>query len=110
MQGEASELAHLRPIHMGTTMCIKCASNPVCRIHMNPLEIQCSSSPVHLKRWIGSGLKRFKQGYAYHEIFGSLVGLACDACYIVIFCSALTATLGKKEACFLMAEKSGTVR
>ena len=33
--------------------------------------------------------------------------MACGACYVAIFCSALAATLGKKEACFLMAEKSG---
>ena len=32
----------------------------------------------------------------------------CGAGFITIFCSALAATLGKKEACFLMAEKSGT--
>ena len=39
-----------------------------------------------------------------HEIFGLLVGLACGASYIAIFCSALVATFGKKEACFMMAE------
>ena len=45
-----------------------------------------------------------------YDIFGLLVGLACGACYIAIFCSALAAILGKKKACFLMAEKSGTAR
>ena len=33
--------------------------------------------------------------------------MACGACYVAIFCSALAVTLGKKETCFLMAEKSG---
>ena len=46
--------------------------------------------------------------YMYREIFGLLVGLACGMCYIAIFCSALAAMLGKKEACFLIAEKSAT--
>ena len=36
--------------------------------------------------------------------------VACGACYIASFCSALAATLGKKEACFLKAEKSGAAR
>ena len=36
--------------------------------------------------------------------------VACGACYIDSFCSALAATLGKKEACFLKAEKSGAAR
>ena len=49
----------------------------------------------------------FMQGYTYHEIFGLLIFLACGACCIAIFSSALTTTLWKKEACFLMAEKSG---
>ena len=30
--------------------------------------------------------------------------VACGACYIASFCSALAATLGKKEGCFLKAE------
>ena len=29
--------------------------------------------------------------------------VACGACYIASFCSALAVTLGKKEACFLKA-------
>ena len=32
--------------------------------------------------------------------------VACGACYIISFCSALAVMLGKKEACFLKAEKS----
>ena len=48
------------------------------------------------------------QGYAYHEIVCLLVGLACGACYIAPFCSALAAKLGKKKALFHMAKKSGT--
>ena len=36
--------------------------------------------------------------------------VVCGVCYIASFCSALAATLGKKEACFLKAEKSGAAR
>ena len=36
--------------------------------------------------------------------------VACGACYIASFCSALAVTLGKKEGCFLKAEKSGAAR
>ena len=36
--------------------------------------------------------------------------VSCGACYIASFCSALAATLGKKEACFLKAEKSGAMQ
>ena len=47
----------------------------------------------------------FKRGYACHEIFGLLVGLACGVCDIASFCSALAMALGKKEACFLTTKK-----
>ena len=40
------------------------------------------------------------RGYAYHEVFGLHVGLAFRG-----FCSALAATLEKKEAGFLKTEK-----
>ena len=33
--------------------------------------------------------------------------MACGACYITSFLFCLAAALGKKEGCFLMAEKSG---
>ena len=102
-------------IHMYTVMCIECASNPVCCVHMNPLEIQWASNVHRFQtsnppqevgwKWIQTGFHYyswFKCGYTYHEIFGLLVGLACDECYIAIFCSALAATLGQKEACSLM--------
>ena len=42
----------------------------------------------------------FTPGYTYNEIFGLLFGFSCGTCYIAIFCSALEATLGNKEACF----------
>ena len=45
------------------------------------------------------------RGCAYHGIFGLIAGLACGTCCIS---SALAAMLGEKEACFMMAEKSGT--
>ena len=41
----------------------------------------------------------------HRGIFGLLVGLTCGTCCIG---SALAAMLGKNEACFMMAEKSGT--
>ena len=50
------------------------------------------------------------RGYTYHEVIGLLIGLAfvaCGVCYMASFCSALASTLGKKEACFQKAEKSG---
>ena len=36
--------------------------------------------------------------------------VACGACYITSLCSVLAAMLGKKEGCFLKAEKSGAER
>ena len=43
--------------------------------------------------------------YAYHEIFGLFVGLA----WLVTGCGVLYCSLlEKKEACFLMVEKSDT--
>ena len=35
--------------------------------------------------------------------------MACGMCYIAIFCSGLAAML-EKEACFLMAKRSGTAQ
>ena len=43
----------------------------------------------------------------YHEIFGLLFGLACGT--YDILCFVLATMLGKKEACFLMVEKSGKI-
>ena len=53
------------------------------------------------------------RGYAYHKIVGLLVALACGRSWLVAgvtasFYSALAATLEEEEACFLIAEKSGT--
>ena len=74
----------------------------------------------HLRRWIGS---RLKLDYIIiHDLCEitptmrswacSLAWLyvACGMCYIAIFYSAFAATLGKKEPCFLKAEKSGAAR
>ena len=92
-------------------------------VHMNllkfdALRMHVAFNPPYEVVWkrIVTGLHYyswFTQGYAYHDIFGLLVGLAfvdCGVCYIVSFCSALAATLGKKQACFLKAEKSGAAR
>ena len=54
-----------------------------------------------------------------HEITPTMKSLACSlawlfvvcgVCYIASFCSALAAPLGKKEGCFLKAEKSGAAQ
>ena len=42
------------------------------------------------------------------EVMPTMGSLACGTCCTAIFSSAIAATLGKQEACFLMAEKSGT--
>ena len=110
----------LRRVPMDTAKRIECAFNPVCqhshesgnsnvhrmRIEFNPLpEVDWKriETGLHYYSWV-------TRGYAYHESLAcSLAWLfvACGACYIASFCSALAATLGKKEACFLKAEKSG---
>ena len=79
--------------------------------------IECASSPIHLKRWIGSGLKLdYNIIHDLREITPTMRFLACSlawlfmacACYIASFYSALAVTLGKKkEVRYLKAEKSG---
>ena len=73
--------------------------------------------PDYLERWIGSRFKLDCIIHVSHEVTPTVRSLACSlawrvmacsTCYIAIFCSALAAMLGKKEACFLMAEKIGT--
>ena len=68
--------------------------------------------------------KRIQTGFYYyswdsHEVMLTMRSLACllawlvmdcGTCCITIFCSALATMLEKKEACFLVAEKSGTIR
>ena len=119
---------------MDTVMRIECASNLVCHVHMNLLEIQCTSNAHHINSTLGGGLNllpiHLRRGlesastsgggleadsnlllFKIHTrlcLFVLLIFLACGMCYIAIFSFALTATLGKKEACFLMAEKSST--
>ena len=97
------EQAHLRRVHMDTAK-----------------QIECALSPIHLQRWIGSGLKLdYIIIHDLREVMPTMRSLACSlawlfvacgACYIASFCSALAATLGKKEGCFLKAEKSGAAR
>ena len=63
---------------------------------------ECALSPIHLRRWIGSGLKldyiithdlrEVCHHYTYHEIFGLLIGLACHGLWrmlyrYLLFCS-----------------------
>ena len=81
------------------------------------MRIECALHSIHLGRWFGSESKL--DYIIIHELCEvtptirslacSLAWLfmACGACYIGSFCSALAAMLGKKEACFLKAEKSG---
>ena len=74
----------LRPVHMDTAMRIECVSNPVCRVHINPLEIWCASNAHCVQSTSGVGLEVdsnriafyswFTWGYTYHEIFGLLIG------------------------------------
>ena len=74
-------------------------------------------SPFHHLRWVGNGLKLDDIIiHDLHEVTPTIRSLACSlawlfvacgTCYIASFCSALAATLGKKEGCFLKAEKSG---
>ena len=83
-------------------------------------QIECALSPIHLQRWIRRGLKLdYIIIHDLHEVTPTMRSLACSlawlfmacgTCYIASFCSALAATFGKKEACFLKAEKSGAVR
>ena len=82
--------------------------------------IECALSPIHLRRWIRSGLKLdciiihdlCEVTPTMRSLACSLAWLfvACGACYIASLCSVLAATLGKKEACFLKTEKSGAAR
>ena len=84
------------------------------------MRIECALSPIHLRRWIGSGLKLdYIIIYDLREVTPTMRSLACSlawlfvaygACYITSFCSALAATWGKKEGCFLKAEKSGAAQ
>ena len=69
--------------------------------------------------WFGSRLKLdYTISHDLREVMPTMRSLACSlawlfvacgACYIASFCSALAVTLGKKEACFLKDEKSGVV-
>ena len=81
------------------------------------MRIECALHSIHLGRWFGSGLKLdyiiihdlCKVTPTMRSLACLLVWLfvACGVCYIAGFCSVLAAMFGKKEACFLKAEKSG---
>ena len=84
------------------------------------MRIECALSPIHLRRWIGSGLKLdYIIIHDLREVTPTMRSLACSlawlfvpcgTCCIDSFCSALAVTSGKKEACFLKAEKSGAAQ
>ena len=86
------------------------------------MRIECALSPIHLRRWIGTDSELKLDYIIIHNLCEvtptmrswacSLAWLfvACGACYIASFCSALAVMLGKKETCFLKAEKSGATR
>ena len=42
---------------MNTVMSIERASNPVCHVHMNLLEIQCALNVYHIQSTLGGGLE-----------------------------------------------------
>ena len=77
---------------------------------MNPLKSNPSNPPSEVD-WmrIKTRLFMIKTGLFMRSLACSLAWLfmACGVCYITSFCSALAATLRKKEACLLKAEKSG---
>ena len=80
-------------------------------VHMNPLKsnahwMHIESNPPQEVAW-----KRIETGYIIihnlREVMPSMRFLACSLAWLVVvlyiasFCSALAATLGKEEACFL---------
>ena len=90
-------------------------------VHMNlNWNRRCALRSIHLGRWFGSRLKLdYIIIHDLREVTPTMRSLACllawlfvacGACYIASFCSALAATWGKKEGCFLKAEKSGAAR
>ena len=109
----------LRAVHMDTAMRIECASNPVSAFTWHWIGIRCALRSIHLGRWFGSGLKPdYIIIHDLREVTPTMRSLACSlawlfvacgACSFASFCSAPAVTLGKKEACFLKAEKSGAV-
>ena len=53
-----------------------------------PMRIECTLSPVNLVRWIETGshyYSWFTHGYAYHEVFGLLIGLAFRGLWRVLY-------------------------
>ena len=102
---------------MDTAMRIQSGFSVHMKLNWNPMRIECALRSIHLGRWFGSGLKLdYIIIHDLREVTPTMRSLACSlawlfvacgACYIASFCSALAATLGKKEGCFLKAEKSG---
>ena len=116
MKEEAVNRQNLKAIHMDTAMRIQSGFIVHMNPNWNPMRIKCALHSIHFGRWFGSRLKL--DSVIIHDLrkvtptMRSLAWLfvACGACYIASFCSALAATLGKKEGCFLKAEKSGAAR
>ena len=106
-------LTCLRRFHMGTLMCIECASDPDwlrshecaltwCASDAHRVRIRLNPPPEVVWMRNQTGLyyySWFMQGYAYHKIVGS-VGFTCWLglwhVFMALFRSALAATLGKK--------------
>ena len=76
------------------------------------MRVECALSPIHLRRWVGSGLKL--DHIIIHDlrkVTPTMRFLAwLVACVISLFSVLLLERRWEKKACFLMAEKSGTVR
>ena len=79
---------------MDTAKRIECAFNPVCKCSHEsgyPMRIECTLSPIHLRRWIGNGLKLDYIIYDLREVtptmrsFGLLVGLAFLGLWRVLY-------------------------
>ena len=64
------------------------------------MRIECASNPIHDLQEVTPTMRSLACSLAW-------LFMACGTCYIAIFCSAPATTLGKKEACFLKAEKGG---
>ena len=79
-------------------------------IHMNPnwnpMCIECALQSIHFGRWLKLDYIIIRDLREVTTTMRSLAHslawlfVACGACYITSFCSALAATLGKEEACF----------
>ena len=63
------------------------------------LPSRCALDSIHLWRWFGSGLNEIVLIFVIHarlRLPWDLIGLACGACFVVTFSSALVTMLGKR--------------